>query len=70
LGNYTECEARSVDRITGRGWASVLNTYLSSGRVLFSSNSKYKYFNVSPRKKVSILSLVEGGRLVTSSNDV
>lgn len=54
----------------GRGCASVLNTYLSNGIVELSPNSKYKYLRVSPRKNVSILSLLRGGTVVTSSSDV
>lgn len=54
----------------GRGCASVLNTYLSNGIVELSPNSKYKYLRVSPRKNVSILSLLRGGTVVTSSRDV
>ena len=54
----------------GRGCASVLNTYLSNGIVELSPNSKYKYLSVSPRKNVSILSLLRGGIVVTSSSDV
>lgn len=45
----------------GRGWASVLKTYLSNWRSSASSEkSRYKYFSVSPRKKLSILSLGPG----------
>lgn len=39
-----------------RGWASVLNTYSSSGIRLGSENRRYRYFRVSARKKESILS--------------
>ena len=56
--------------LIGNGWASVLKTNLSNGITESSPNSKYKYFNVSPRKNVSILSLLWGGTSVTSSNDV
>lgn len=56
--------------LIGNGWASVLKTNLSNGITESSPKSKYKYFNVSPRKNVSILSLLWGGTSVTSSNDV
>ncbi|TNN35191.1 hypothetical protein EYF80_054642 [Liparis tanakae] len=42
---------------TGSAWASVLNTYLSrSSSGASSEKSRYRYFSVSPRKKLSILS--------------
>lgn len=41
----------------GRGWASVLKMYLSRlSSSMSSEKSRYKYFSVSPRKKLSILS--------------
>lgn len=41
----------------GSGWASVLKTYLSGlSSSMSSEKSRYKYFSVSPRKKLSILS--------------
>lgn len=48
----------------------MLNTNLSKGITSLSPNSKYKYFNVSPKKKVSILSRFIGGTIVTSFKDV
>lgn len=63
-GSFSPCSwsyGQEVEGQMGRGWASVLNTYLSrlisSGS---SENSRYKYFRVSPRKKLSILSLGPG----------
>ena len=44
--------------LTGKGCASVLKTHLSKGSNLLSSlNKRYKYFNVSAKKKLSSLSL-------------
>jgi len=54
----------------GRGWASVLKTNCVNGKTLVSPNNKYRYFRVSPRKKVSILSLFGAGMTVTSLRDV
>lgn len=56
-------------KLIGIGCASVLKTNLSNGIRELSLKSKYKYFSVSPRKKVSILSLLGGGILVTSSRE-
>lgn len=41
----------------GSGWASVLKMYLSRlSSSMSSEKSRYRYFSVSPRKKLSILS--------------
>ncbi len=41
----------------GKGWASVLKTHWSSDTTLSSSpNNRNRYFSVSPRKKLSMLS--------------
>ena len=42
----------SVHEYTGRGWASVLNTHLSNGYELVSSNRRYRYFNVSAKNQL------------------
>lgn len=44
-----------------RGCASVLKTYFSNGMTSSSVNKRYKYFNVSAKKKESWLSLCAGG---------
>lgn len=56
-------------KLIGIGCASVLKTNLSNGIWELSPKSKYKYLSVSPRKKVSILSRLGGGILVTSSKE-
>ena len=44
----------------GSGCASVLKTHLSSGKTSSSENSRNRYFRVSARKKLSILSVLLG----------
>ena len=61
--------ALSLCLLIGNGWASVLNTNWVNGRTFVSPNSRYKYFRVSPRKKVSILFFFGAGTDVTSSRD-
>lgn len=38
---------------TGKGCASVLNTILSSGKISFGPNNRYRYFNVSAYRTTS-----------------
>lgn len=55
-----------IPRRTGKGWASVLNTHLSRGRMESSENNKYKYLSVSAIKKDCWTSSFTGGSLYTS----
>lgn len=51
---------------TGRGCASVLNTQWSKGKRSSLENSRYKYFNVSARKKLCCTSSCVGVEEYTS----
>ena len=52
--------------MTGRGWASVLNTQRSNGMSESSENKRYRYFKVSAKKKLCCTSSCCTGTLSTS----